>query len=72
MHINPSVSRYVVSVANGFSLVGVVIVAIILGGEILETLFHDADINIYLCLWILIFSAAVLPVSWLGTPKDMG
>ncbi|XP_064644445.1 uncharacterized protein LOC135498178 [Lineus longissimus] len=71
-HTFGKAGRYLVSVTNGVSLVGVSLVLIILGGEILQTLFKDTNINTYICLWMLIFSAVVLPLSWLGTPKDMG
>lgn len=55
-----------VSICNNISLCGTAIVFLLL----MSQLVHSVLKSFSYCYWILIMGGAVLPFTWLGTPKD--
>uniref|UniRef100_A0A2C9K492 Amino acid transporter transmembrane domain-containing protein n=1 Tax=Biomphalaria glabrata TaxID=6526 RepID=A0A2C9K492_BIOGL len=62
--------RLIVSCAINFTLFGVSVVFLLLASENIQSLIQDAGANISFCYWLLIVAGCLLPITWLGTPKD--
>ena len=53
------------------TLYGAGCVFIVLIGQCLESLFEEAELHPFgLCTWMPIVAAGLIPLTWLGTPKD--
>ena len=53
-----------------WSLSGASIVFLELMAGIMADLLQDTSINLSACVWLVIIAAVLVPVTWLGTPKD--
>lgn len=62
--------RYLVSFSINFTLFGVSTVFLLLAAENIQALIKDVGHDISFCYWLLLIAAILLPVTWLGTPKD--
>ncbi|CAG5136187.1 unnamed protein product, partial [Candidula unifasciata] len=62
--------RMVVSCAINITLFGVAVVFLLLASENIQSLIKSAGKDISFCYWLIIVAGALLPISWLGTPKD--
>ncbi|XP_064627997.1 uncharacterized protein LOC135487832 [Lineus longissimus] len=63
--------RYLVRVANYMSIFGCGVIFLLLSAEMVEGLLSVPLPNITFCVWMLVVAAILVPISWLGTPKDM-
>ena len=66
----PLLYHILVSVCVVCSLSGASIVFLELMGGIMADLLQDTSINLSACIWLVIIAGALVPVTWLGTPKD--
>ena len=64
------IGRHLVSVCVAFTLFGVGCVVIVLMGSLLQNIFAHFGLHLPSCLWMIIISVCMLPLCWLGTPKD--
>ncbi|CAL1528940.1 unnamed protein product [Lymnaea stagnalis] len=62
--------RLVVSCAINFTLFGVSVVFLLLASENIQSLVKDAGSDFSFCYWLLIVAGCLMPITWLGTPKD--
>ncbi|GFN75569.1 amino acid transporter antl1-like isoform x1 [Plakobranchus ocellatus] len=62
--------RMLVSASINLTLFGVAVVFLLLASQNLQHLVSDAGHDFSFCYWLLIVAAALLPTTWLGTPKD--
>ncbi|KAF2354751.1 Amino acid transporter transmembrane domain [Trinorchestia longiramus] len=64
--------RLVVIIAQNLTLIGVTTVFLILSGDMLQALLGDLVPVVFSshCYCTLLVGAALIPLSWLGTPKD--
>ncbi|BFZ24661.1 hypothetical protein BsWGS_27700 [Bradybaena similaris] len=62
--------RLIVSCAINITLFGVAVVFLLLASENIQSLVKSAGKDISFCYWLIIVAGALLPISWLGTPKD--
>ncbi|XP_059143845.1 uncharacterized protein LOC131931158 isoform X2 [Physella acuta] len=62
--------RLIVSCAINFTLFGVSVVFLLLSSQNIQSLVKDAGRDISFCYWLIIVAGALLPLTWLGTPKD--
>ncbi|XP_067675354.1 uncharacterized protein [Haliotis asinina] len=62
--------RYLVSFSINFTMYGGAVVYLILASENLQSLLSDVKEDISFCFWLLIVAGILLPLAWLGTPKD--
>ncbi|XP_064594698.1 uncharacterized protein LOC135461499 [Liolophura sinensis] len=62
--------RYLVSFSINFTLFGVSTVFLLLAAENIQALIKDVGHDISFCYWLLLIATILLPVTWLGTPKD--
>ncbi|XP_064596417.1 uncharacterized protein LOC135463023 [Liolophura sinensis] len=62
--------RYLVSFSVNFTMLGGCTVFLLLAAENIQDLIKDVGHNISFCYWLLLVAAMLLPVTWLGTPKD--
>ena len=52
------------------TLFGVSIVTILLSAEIVESILMPVLPNVTVCTWLVVCGAVLVPLSWLGTPKE--
>lgn len=62
--------RLLVSCAINFTMFGASVVFLLLGSENLQSLVKDLGKDLSFCYWLFIVAGVLLPISWLGTPKD--
>ncbi|XP_059143840.1 uncharacterized protein LOC131931155 isoform X2 [Physella acuta] len=62
--------RLIVSCAINFTMFGAAVVFLLLASENLQSLVKDVGKDISFCYWLFIVAGVLLPISWLGTPKD--
>ncbi|KAI8791411.1 amino acid transporter ANTL1-like isoform X2 [Biomphalaria glabrata] len=62
--------RLLVSCAINFTMFGAAVVFLLLASENLQSLVKNVGKEISFCYWLLIVTAVLIPISWLGTPKD--
>ncbi|XP_050736625.1 uncharacterized protein LOC127008521 [Eriocheir sinensis] len=61
---------YTVNVVQCVTLFGVSIVTILLSAELLESVFTPVLPKLTMCSWVLVCGAVLVPLSWLGTPRE--
>ncbi|XP_045138356.1 amino acid transporter AVT1B-like [Portunus trituberculatus] len=61
---------YIVNVVQCVTLFGVSIVTILLSAEIVESVLNPLLPNVTVCTWLVVCGAVLVPLSWLGTPKE--
>ncbi|XP_055936791.1 uncharacterized protein LOC129966393 [Argiope bruennichi] len=61
-------TKYFVSFCIHVNLFGVVIVFLLLSSQLISSVAEELGISF--CYWILILSALICPLMWLGTPDD--
>lgn len=55
-----------------FNLFGATVVNMLLGSENIQSLIiNNIDVIISFCYWLFLISGVLVPLSWLGTPKDI-
>ena len=57
-------------VSISLTLYGGGCVFIVLISQLVGSLAESADLHLSLCVWMVIVSALLIPLTWLGTPKD--
>ena len=62
--------RIVSMVSISLTLYGGGCVFIVLISQLVGSLAESADLHLSLCVWMVIVSALLIPLTWLGTPKD--
>ncbi|PVD28157.1 hypothetical protein C0Q70_10742 [Pomacea canaliculata] len=63
--------RLLISIAINFTLFGVSVVFLLLASQNVTAIVkHLFKLEWSFCYWLLIVAAVLLPLSWLGTPKD--
>ncbi|XP_064628726.1 uncharacterized protein LOC135488174 [Lineus longissimus] len=63
--------RYIVSVCNGVANFSAGIVLLLLSSEMVHGLLVDLLPDMSMCLWMVVIAILLIPMSWIGTPKDM-
>ena len=63
-------ARHIVSFCISITLFGVACVVIVLLGSFFENIFQTFHLNLSHCVWMVILTALLTPICWLGTPKD--
>ena len=54
------------------NLFGSVVVNMLLASENIQSLIvNNLDVVISFCYWLFLISGILIPLSWLGTPKDI-
>ena len=64
------VGRHIVSICVSFTLYGVCCVVIVLMGSFLQNIFEYIGVSSTKCIFMIIITACMAPLCWLGTPKD--
>ena len=62
--------RHIVSFCISITLFGVACVVIVLLGSFFENIFQTFHLHLSHCVWMVILTALLTPICWLGTPKD--
>ncbi len=63
--------RIIILVAIEVNLFGSSAVFMLLASENVQSILQQhAGVDISFCYWLLVVTAVLLPLSWLGTPKD--
>ncbi|XP_065557239.1 uncharacterized protein LOC136025283 isoform X2 [Artemia franciscana] len=62
--------RILVSITNTISLFGVSIVFLILCSDILTALVRSLLPGYTICTWLLVITLLLIPLSWIGSPKE--
>ena len=53
------------------TLYGAGTVFIVLISQLFRSIFINwAEVNLSLCLWMVLVAALLIPLTWMGTPKD--
>ena len=63
-------TRHLVSACISITLFGSGCVVIVLCGSFFQNIFQDFGLDLSSCAWMVIITAFLVPLSWLGTPKD--
>ncbi|KAK8382156.1 hypothetical protein O3P69_015248 [Scylla paramamosain] len=61
---------YIVNTVQCVTLFGVSIVTILLSAEIVESVLMPLLPNVTVCTWLVVCGVVLVPLSWLGTPKE--
>ncbi|KAH9525600.1 hypothetical protein Btru_001799 [Bulinus truncatus] len=62
--------RLLVSCAINFTMFGAAVVFLLLASENIQSLVKNVGKDISFCYWLFIVAGILIPISWLGTPKD--
>ena len=62
--------RILCTVCICLTLYGAGCVFIVLIAETVRSLFESVDVEMSLCVWMLIVAGILTPLTWLGSPKD--
>ena len=66
--------RILAAVCMSINTFGACIVYVLITAQLLENLMcqseEDCVVDLSYCIWVLIIAAILVPVSWLGSPKD--
>ena len=66
-----SPNRYVSVFCIIVTLYGAGTVFIVLIAQLFSSIFNVwAGVNLSLCLWMVLVAALLIPLTWMGTPKD--
>ena len=71
--VGPSM-KYVCSFFMDIQLFGVCVVFLIFMSQLFKDIydqFMPAEYHVAACIWIMIFGAILIPLSWLGSPHDL-
>ena len=64
-------ARIIVLVAVEVNLFGTAVVDLLLAAENIQSMIeNNSGIDISFCYWLMILATLLLPLTWLGTPKD--
>lgn len=62
--------RHIVNVVQGVTLFGVSTVSILLSAQLLDSILSTTLPEMGLCSWLLVCGVALIPLSWLSSPKE--
>ena len=63
--------RVVVALTIDITLIGVATVFLLIACQNVESLLNGIGVKVSFCYWLLVITAGLIPLSWLGTPKDI-
>ena len=64
------VGRYLVSTCICITLYGFGCLVLVLCGNFFQNIFEYFGSNLSTCVWMIIVTAVLTPLCWLGSPKD--
>ena len=71
-NIKSSCFRIVLMICIQINLFGATVVDMLLASENIQSLIiNNMDVTISFCYWLFLITGVLIPLSWLGTPKDI-